>query len=219
MGRVLFFAIVAVTAAIMLWLVVGVVDARRTAEDHLADAIPVAGEPLGSLPQDWLEILLKVEDPTFFENKGIDLSSDGAGLTTLSQGLAKRLFYERFRPGVVKQNKLRLMLQTRYGLVPAVPRDAILNGVLNLAYMGHGPGGAIIGFEAAAGAYYGKPLLDLNRQEWIGLVAVLPAPNAVSPLKGQEQHRERILRIERLMAGSCAPDGLRDVWLEGCAAP
>ena len=35
-----------------------------------------------------LDILLKVEDPNFFNHHGVDFTTPGAGITTITQGLA-----------------------------------------------------------------------------------------------------------------------------------
>ena len=43
-----------------------------------------------------LEILLKVQDPRFFDHKGIDLRSPGAGWTTITQGLVKIHYFDPF---------------------------------------------------------------------------------------------------------------------------
>ena len=52
------------------------------------------------LSEEQLRILLAVEDPNFFSHSGIDLSTPGAGLTTITQALAKRLYFEQFQPGL-----------------------------------------------------------------------------------------------------------------------
>lgn len=38
-----------------------------------------------------LNVLLKIEDPTFKTHRGVDLATPGAGMTTITQGLVKLL--------------------------------------------------------------------------------------------------------------------------------
>jgi membrane carboxypeptidase/penicillin-binding protein PbpC len=42
-----------------------------------------------ALPQNFLDALLKVEDPNFHQHNGVDLHTPGAGWTTITQALVK----------------------------------------------------------------------------------------------------------------------------------
>ena len=68
------------------------------------------------------KLLLLVEDPTFDKNNGVDLSSPGAGKTTITQSLAKRIAFDHFEPGLKK------IRQTGYaiGLSGVLKKDEIL---------------------------------------------------------------------------------------------
>ena len=50
----------------------------------------------------WLDMLLRVEDPSFYTHNGMDLSTPGAGITTITQNLVKRLYFDNFKPGFAK---------------------------------------------------------------------------------------------------------------------
>src|SRR5689334_21462540 len=60
---------------------------------------------LEDVPQNRLKALLAVEDPNFYTHNGIDLSTPGAGYTTITQGLVKVYFFGDFNPGFLKINK------------------------------------------------------------------------------------------------------------------
>ena len=47
-------------------------------------------------------IIIKVQDPGFYNHHGIDLSTPGGGLTTISQAIVKKLYFEKFTPGIGK---------------------------------------------------------------------------------------------------------------------
>ena len=51
--------------------------------------------------------LLTVEDPNFYAHNGIDLSTPGAGYTTITQGLVKIYFFNGFNPGPLRINKIK----------------------------------------------------------------------------------------------------------------
>ena len=195
----------------------GYMDARRAAPDLKARvaALNSDGHGLDGIDPDLLRILILVEDPGFAVHKGIDLSNKGAGLTTMTQSLSKRLAFRQFTPGLKK------IRQTGYaiGLESVLSKEEILTLWLDLVPMGRDAEGHwTTGFHAASLAFYGKPLQDLTEEEFIELVSVPIAPALLNPLQRGEDFEMRVERITRRAAGECAPDSVRDVWLEGCAA-
>ncbi|WP_234902631.1 transglycosylase domain-containing protein [Agrobacterium larrymoorei] len=87
-----------------------------------ADAVIAQGRGGDSLGAAHRAILLAVEDPNFSTHSGVDFSTPGAGLTTITQSAAKRLAFEEFHPGI---GKIR---QTGYalGLERRLPRSRSL---------------------------------------------------------------------------------------------
>ena len=158
-------------------------------------------------------MLLAVEDPTFYDRQGIDLTTPGQGLTTLGQGLGKRIYFAPFKPGI---RKIRLMYLTRFALFATTTHDDVLMASIAHAYLGGGPDGAVIGFDQGARTWFGKPLDALTEDEFLSLVAMLVGPNALRPTDNAAANGERVARIKKLLANQCTPNGLRDVWLEGC---
>ena len=196
----------------------GYIDARHAAPDlrARAAALTAEGQGLDGINPDYLRILILVEDPGFAVHKGVDLSNRGAGLTTMTQSLSKRLAFRSFKPGLKK------IRQTGYaiGLESSLSKEEILTLWLDLVPMGRDAGGHwTTGFHAASLAFFGKPLEDLSQEEFIELVSVPIAPALLNPLQRGEDFEARVQRITRRAAGKCVPDSLRDVWLEGCATP
>lgn len=160
-----------------------------------------------------VEQLLLVEDPGFLRHRGVDLSTPGSGLTTLTQSVGKRLGFEAFRPGV---RKVRL-IGYAMGLESRLTKPQILALYLDTVWMGLGPHGPMVGFFNASQQVYGRPPAALSEHEFLSLVAVPIAPRRFSLVKRNPEFDERIARIEKLVRKQCEPDGLRDVWLKGCA--
>jgi membrane carboxypeptidase/penicillin-binding protein len=81
-------------------------------------------------PPGWLDELVRVEDPGFYDHNGIDFSSPGAGLTTLTQGLVKIHYFKNFQPGFAKykQSILALVLDRR------LPKQSQLILILNTVH-------------------------------------------------------------------------------------
>jgi monofunctional glycosyltransferase len=187
---------------------------RRTVSAKV-DAIIAAADPADvTLSPSRTAQLLRVEDPTFLTNHGVDFSSPGAGMTTLSQSLGKRIFFKHFRPGL---RKGELIVLTRFALYPKVDKQRTLKAFLATAYFGNRNGRSIIGMGPAARAWFGRPLATLDDRQYLSLVAMMLAPATFDPVRHPAANAARVARIERLLANQCRPTGLRDVMLEGCA--
>lgn len=204
-------AVVLAYAAYLGWRVA----VERGRVSQRVDSIIAAADPADiALSSRRTAMLLKVEDPTFWTNKGLDFGTAGGGMTTLSQSLGKRIFFEGFKPGFAKGE---LIVLTRFALYPKVDKRRTLRAYLASAYFGRRNGRAVIGIGPAARAWYGKPLAALSDREYLSLIAMGPSPRTLDPVGHAAANADRVARIERLLANRCVPDGLRDVMLEGCA--
>jgi membrane carboxypeptidase/penicillin-binding protein len=184
----------------------------RTAE--VLEQVRVREVAFASIPARRMKMLLAVEDPGFLRHRGIDFSTPGQGMTTLTQSLAKLLYFRRFTPGI---EKLELMLVARFALDPAMSKREQLEVFINHAGFGTSRGRPIIGFNAAARTFYGRELGELTDREYLTLVAMLIAPSRLDPARHPGANAERTSRIEALLAGRCRPRGLRDVHYQDCA--
>jgi membrane peptidoglycan carboxypeptidase len=152
-----------------------------------------------------LEILLKVEDPRFFEHGGVDFSTPGAGITTITQALVKLLYFDKFSPGIAKLKQTAI---AACALDPLMPKQEQLRLFINMAYLGHN----VRGFEQAAQAYFHKPFKQLGEEEYIAIVAMLIAPEVFSVRKFPPRNAERVARIKRVVSGEYKPRGLFDLY-------
>ncbi|MFO6462767.1 transglycosylase domain-containing protein [Jannaschia sp. KMU-145] len=191
----------------------GYLDGRAVAPDHAAraDALIAEGRGGDALGEGRLDRLLEVQDPGFHEHRGIDLATPGAGITTMTQSLAKRVGFEEFQPGWAKLRQSGLAMGYETGMTKA----QIAALWLETVEMGPIEGQWRIGFFDAAEVLHDRPVAALTNAEFADLTARLIAPGALG--RDTEAREERVARILRLWAGDCAPTGPRDVWLEGCA--
>ena len=177
-----------------------------------------------------VEAIIKVEDPTFLQHPGLDLSK-GQGLTTITSVLARDLFLgkhdaegfkgtlQSFYRGVFSccrkvdlgRDVMALVLDSR------TTKKQQLNRYVESTYFGSLNGRGVVGFEAAARAYYGKDLSRLTDTEFYGLMAMPMAPNHYHPVRNPEVHAERAKRIEALVTGRCEASGCLDLTYEDCA--
>ncbi|MGG7606333.1 transglycosylase domain-containing protein [Massilia sp. BKSP1R2A-1] len=174
-------------------------------------------------------ILLRVEDPTFFEHAGLSIAP-GQGVATISSALARDVFLgsgrldgmngavQRFYRGVFNcckridlgRDVMTLVLNSRMS-----KRDQLTRYVATV-YMGTHEGQQVNGLAPAARNYLGKPLEATNEAEFVKLVAMIKAPNQYHPVRGPEALAQRVARIEALLAGRCTPSGWFDTEFKDC---
>ncbi|MBI5249268.1 MAG: transglycosylase domain-containing protein [Desulfomonile tiedjei] len=182
-------------------------SAREYTANTLLPAYRATPYPLAvsDLSPRQIEILLKVEDPHFFEHRGVDLSTPGAGITTITQALVKHLYFEKFSPGIAK---LKQTVIARFALDPLMAKNDQLRLFINTAYLGPNASG----FAQAAELFFGKPFAQLNEDEYVALVAMLIAPTTFDIKRYPERNHERVERIKRVVSGEYVPRGLFDVF-------
>lgn len=192
----------------------GFYDANLASEDlrSQANELIKVGRGGADLGAERLQWLLRVQDPAYRTHSGVDFSTVGAGATTISQSVSKRLAFEHFQPGIGK------VRQTGYalGLEQNLTKDQILALWLDTVEMGRGPQGWMTGFFEASAEVFGAPPSQVAEKEFLSLVAVLIAPSSFDLLRTDEELAARVERIERMIADECAPLDHGDVWLEGC---
>jgi membrane peptidoglycan carboxypeptidase len=166
-----------------------------------------------ALSPEQLRILLTVEDPRFFDHHGIDLRTPGAGMTTITQGLVKFLYFDRFEPGLAKIRQSLLAI----GFDARIDKRTQLALFLNAGYLGTHDGRPVHGFEDAARRYFRSRFAHLSRDQYLSLVAMCVGPDAFSVARRPDANRGRVARIKRLLSGQCRPQGWRDVYYPACA--
>ncbi|WP_153769584.1 transglycosylase domain-containing protein [Labrenzia sp. CE80] len=189
-------------------------DAVRRSDEFVtrANALIADGKGPQNLGTEYLRQLILVQDPGYLEHGGVDLSTPGAGLTTFSQSVSKRLGFEEFRPGVGKIRQTGFAL----GLESRLSKEQILALWLDTVEMGRSADGWMTGFFHASESVYGRAPAGLSDLEYHRLLAVLIAPGQFRLLEEDKALDDRAARIARLASGDCHPDDLRDVWLDGC---
>lgn len=219
----------ALPACLLAYLAIVGCWAMATFDAAIADA---GARPGVQLTAKQTTILTLVEDPTFFDHAGVSLG-DGQGLATISSAVARDVYLSGadFRgAGGALQAFYRAVFACCKKLdlgrdVMAVVLNARLSKDRQLAiyvsrvYMGRHGDRQVKGLAQAAHSYAGKRLGDLTDDEFIGLVAMIKAPNYFHPVKNQAAYATRVARVRALVAGICRPAGWFDTALEQCAQP
>jgi len=156
--------------------------------------------PLDRIPKNVRNAVLAMEDARFYDHAGIDPIGIGRALwvdlteqewkqggSSLTQQVVKNLFLTQERTGERKLREalLSLAIERRLG------KDEILRLYLNEIYLGQVGGSSICGVDAAARAWFGKPIERVTLGEAATLGGVISAPNAYSPARYPERATER----------------------------
>lgn len=153
------------------------------------------------------EILIKVQDPGFYGHNGIDLSTPGAGLTTITQAIVKILYFDSFKPGIAK---IKQSLIARFVVNDLITKDDQLTLFINTMWFGNVNGKSVVGLRSAADAYYNQPVNNLTEDQYISLIAMLVTPRTFHIIEHPEWNRDRTNRIKALIDGKYQPKGLMD---------
>lgn len=208
--RILLPALLLLLILVTAYYAVVILKARKYTREVVARKLESSSFALelDDLSQRQIDILLAVQDPAFYEHCGMDLSTPGAGITTVTQGLVKIYYFEKFKPGIAK---LKQTLIAVFALDPLVSKDDQLKLFINSCYLGSVEGKTARGFEEAAQVYYGKSFSALSEDEYISLVALLIAPRTFHIRDYPERNAERVARIKKLVSGEYKPKGLLDL--------
>jgi membrane carboxypeptidase/penicillin-binding protein len=154
-----------------------------------------------------IDILLKVQDPGFYKHNGIDLSTPGAGLTTLTQAIVKKLYFKEFKSGIAK---IKQSLIAKFVVDKLISKDDQITLFINMMYFGRVDNKPIIGLESAAKTYYKQSLRTLDEDRYISLIAMIVMPGTFHIIDHPEWNRDRVNRIRELVAGNYKPKSLMD---------
>ncbi len=147
---------------------------------------PVQYVPLKKVPRELTTMLLRLEDCNFFRHPGLDpvairdavthnmkLKRRYAGGSTIDQQLARTLFLYPKKTYIRKYLEMLIALEMNMFL----SKDRILELYLNSVEWGKG----IFGVQSASYHYFNKGVTELDRDEMMRLVAILPSPVKYNP--------------------------------------
>jgi membrane carboxypeptidase/penicillin-binding protein len=198
-------------AAVFIHYLVVVLKARAKTPAIVREALgpDKVDLQLADLTEQQLDALLKIQDPNFYHHQGFDLTTPGAGVTSLSQGLVKLFYFDNFKPGV---KKIEQTLIARFAFDALTPKDTILKLFINHVYLGQRGGKPIYGLEDASDFYFHKKFKELTENEYLALIAMMRAPFTFHYLDKREENDRRVSRMKKYLAGEYVPKDNSD-WL------
>ena len=208
--KIIMCSVIIIFAAAIVYYSAEVLSARTKTPD-LVEEIYASGKihmSAEELSPEQKDILILVEDPNFYGHHGVDFATPGAGWTTITQGLAKKLYFKDFEQGLMK---IKQTLCAWLALDSLVDKETQLTLYINLMYFGNG----VQGLKDAAQYYFGKTVSDLTADEYVSLIACLISPDELNVASHPEENAQRSARIKKMLSGEYTPQGLFDITYEG----
>ncbi|BBP47004.1 penicillin-binding protein [Thiosulfatimonas sediminis] len=154
------------------------------------------------IPERMTQAIIAAEDENFFEHGGVDfkglaravyhLVSTGekrSGGSTITMQVARNFYLTKEKTFLRKLNEIVLSYKIEHEL----SKQEIMALYLNKIFLGY----RSYGVAAAAQTYYGKPLSDLDINEYAMIAGLPKAPSAYNPIRNAQRaklRRDYVLR-------------------------
>ncbi len=155
--------------------------------------------PFEEIPKDVKNAVLAIEDARFYEHSGVDYTgvlraglanfskAKSQGASTITMQLARNVYLSSEK--TIKRKVYEVLLA--FKMEHALTKDQILDIYMNQIFLGN----RAYGFAAAAEAYFGKSIKDVNLAEAAMLAGLPKAPSLYNPIVNPERARIRQLYI------------------------
>jgi len=155
-------------------------------------------------PKDLINMLLLVEDQSFYNHHGVDFKEIARvlygylfeekalrGASTISQQLIKNALLSREKTFSRKLEEalMAILLEASYD------KDLILERYMNTVYLAQRGDKAFHGFASGSLFYFDKNVEDLSLEEMATLVALLKGPTYLNPDNNPERLNKRVNMI------------------------
>ncbi|WP_232617055.1 MULTISPECIES: transglycosylase domain-containing protein [unclassified Marinomonas] len=152
------------------------------------------------IPKPLIDILIAVEDQDFYQHWGISPTgiaraalvnlthgSRRQGGSTLTQQLVKNMYLSSERTYTRKLTEvvMSLLLEYHYS------KEAIITAYMNEVYLAQLGSSALHGFAAASQHFFGRPLNELNIDEFALLVGMVKGPSLYNPERSPNRAKDR----------------------------
>jgi len=155
-------------------------------------------------PKELINMLLLVEDQSFFDHNGVDFKEifrvlygylfeekELRGASTITQQLIKNTLLSRDKTLARKTDEalMAILMEMSYD------KNYILERYMNTVYLAQQGSTAIHGFASGSLHYFDKDVESLNLEEMATLVALLKGPSYYNPINSPDRLSRRIEMI------------------------
>ena len=172
-----------------------------SAEIQESEKITRIESSLEVYPTEMLNMLLLVEDQSFFQHQGVDFKEiirvfygylfedkDLRGASTITQQLIKNtlLSSDKTLSRKINETLMAMLMELNYD------KNYILERYMNTVYLAQQGSIAVHGFASASNFYFSKNPEDLDLREMATLVALLKGPSYYHPVKHPDRLNKRV---------------------------
>jgi membrane carboxypeptidase/penicillin-binding protein len=202
-------AIVVIFAVLMLG--VGIWYARKVTPRAMDK---MRSEPLSmkvsELTGEQLAELILVCDPDFYTHKGVSLHAPG--FRTIPLRLVEQYYFKGYQAWL----EMPPAIINAWELNRHMPKDEQLVVFVNNFDFGLSREHDVRGFQDAAQYFYDKKFRELNRDEYLSILAMLADPEKYHIQGEALANIERTKRIKNMLDGKCKASSVFDVELKNC---
>ena len=159
---------------------------------------------IDNYPKELINMLLMVEDQSFFDHKGVDFKEilrvlygylfeekELRGASTITQQLIKNTLLSRDKTLARKTDEalMAILMEISYD------KNYILERYMNTVYLAQQGSIAIHGFASGSLYYFDKDVESLNLKEMATLVALLKGPSYYNPVNSPDRLNRRVEMI------------------------
>ena len=175
-----------------------------SSEVQKSDQITQIDYSIKRYPKEMVNMLLLVEDQSFFQHWGVDFKEivrvfygyfleDKAirGASTITQQLIKNTLLSRDKTlsRKIDEALMAMLMELNYD------KNFILERYMNTVYLAQQGSMAFHGFASASQFYFDKKVDDLDLREMATLVALLKGPSYYHPVKHPDRLNDRLEMI------------------------
>jgi len=181
-----------------------VIKSTFSSEVQKSDQITQIDYSIKRYPKEMVNMLLLVEDQSFFQHWGVDFKEivrvfygyfleDKAirGASTITQQLIKNTLLSRDKTlsRKIDEALMAMLMELNYD------KNFILERYMNTVYLAQQGSMAFHGFASASQFYFDKKVDDLDLREMATLVALLKGPSYYHPVKHPDRLNNRLEMI------------------------
>jgi membrane carboxypeptidase/penicillin-binding protein len=171
-------------------------------------------EPLSmkvsELTGEQLAELILVCDPDFYTHRGVSLHAPG--FRTIPHRLAEQYYFKGYQAWL----EMPVAVINAWTLNRHMPKDEQLLIFVNNFDFGLSREHDVRGFQEAAHYFYDKKFRELNRDEYLSILATLTNPEKYHIQGEALANIERTKRIKNMLDGKCKASSVFDVELKNC---
>ena len=186
------------------WYLNSLVKAEFSSEIESMEDVILVQYSFDEYPKDLVNMLLLVEDQSFFNHSGVDFKEilrvlygylfdekELRGASTISQQLIKNSLLSRDKTlsRKVEEALMAIILELSYD------KKFILERYMNTVYLAQQGSTAFHGFASGSLHYFEKDVSSLNLREMATLVALLKGPSYFNPANFPDRLKKRVEMI------------------------